>query len=608
MNLAPKASPTYDKSTVKIIILACIVIVLSTLFTGIVGYYITQQAVVNKLKNQDLIYIIESMAAKIDGRIKRAQETSLVLAEDPAVLAWIVGREKDETLGDYAKQKITNLAKQYDYSNSFIVSSLTGHYWAEKGKLIDTMNAKDPDDSWFFATINSQQRTSLIIDYNQERNNTFVFVNVLMGDLAKPLGVTGVGLSLHDIAEEFQRYKFGKESNLWLIDKKGEIQLSQDLGHNGKNIEEFTSSQVKDKIISNLAVNSSQPFIFQYLNQQGQTIDLVAQPIQSTEWKLVFQIPRSESIGILNYIKINILLAVMFSMLLIIFIFYLVSYRMANPLKRAISLNQELEKMVLERTQELTDKNNKITDSIDYAKRIQESMLPSITELEEILEDSFVIWRPRDLVGGDFYWLKKFKRSYILAIGDCTGHGVPGAFMTMAVNSILNYIVDEICHDDPAHILKELNRRVQQTIHKNDSDRMRDDGLDLGICYVRDNKEVIFAGARISLYLKKGNSVEIIKGDRASIGYKSSDLEYNFTNHFLQLGEDTLCYLTTDGYLDQNGGDKDYCFGKKRFIEIISNNSDIPLREQGQIFKAALEDYMIGKSQRDDITVIGFRV
>lgn len=608
MNLAPKASPTYDKSTVKIIILACIVIVLSTLFTGIVGYYITQQAVVNKLKNQDLIYIIESMAAKIDGRIKRAQETSLVLAEDPAVLAWIVGREKDETLGDYAKQKITNLAKQYDYSNSFIVSSLTGHYWAEKGKLIDTMNAKDPDDSWFFATINSQQRTSLIIDYNQERHNTFVFVNVLMGDLAKPLGVTGVGLSLHDIAEEFQRYKFGKESNLWLIDKKGEIQLSQDLGHNGKNIEEFTSSQVKDKIISNLTVDSSQPFIFQYLNQQGQTIDLVAQPIQSTEWKLVFQIPRSESIGILNYIKINILLAVMFSMLLIIFIFYLVSYRMANPLKRAISLNQELEKMVLERTQELTDKNNKITDSIDYAKRIQESMLPSITELEEILEDSFVIWRPRDLVGGDFYWLKKFKRSYILAIGDCTGHGVPGAFMTMAVNSILNYIVDEICHDDPAHILKELNRRVQQTIHKNDSDRMRDDGLDLGICYVRDNKEVIFAGARISLYLKKGNSVEIIKGDRASIGYKSSDLEYNFTNHFLQLGEDTLCYLTTDGYLDQNGGDKDYCFGKKRFIEIISNNSDIPLREQGQIFKAALEDYMIGKSQRDDITVIGFRV
>lgn len=607
MNLVPKASSTYDKSTVKVIVLACIVIVLSILFTGVIGYYITQKAVVNKLKNQDLIYIIESMAAKIDGRIKRAQETSLVLSEDPVVLAWIAGREKDETLGNYARQKITSLAKQYDYSNSFIVSNLTGHYWAEKDKLIDTMNPKDPDDSWFFETVNSKQRVSLTIDYNQERHNTFVFVNVLMGDLDKPLGVTGVGLSLHEIAEEFQHYKFGKQSNLWLIDRQGEIQLSQDLGHNGKNIGDFTSIQVKDRIVSDLVADSSQPFIFQYLNNQGQTIDLVAQPIESTGWKLVFQIPRSESIGILNYIKVNILLAVLVSMLLIIFIFYLISYRMADPLKRAISLNQELEKMVAERTQELTEKNNKITDSIDYAKPIQESILPSMAELEEVMEDSFVIWRPRDLVGGDFYWLKRFKKSYILAIGDCTGHGVPGAFMTMAVNSILKYIVDEICHDDPAFILKELNRRVQQTIHKNDSDKMRDDGLDLGICYVKDNKEMIFAGAKISLYLKKGSSVEIIKGDRTSIGYKSSNLEYNFTNHSLQLQEDTLCYLTTDGYLDQNGGEKDYCFGRKRFLEIILNNSNSPLREQQQIFEEALEDYMTGKSQRDDITVLGFR-
>jgi len=608
MSLIPRDSSTYDGSTIKVIILACAVIVLSIFFTGIVGYYITQRAVVDKLKSQDLVYIVQSMAAKIDGRIQRAQETSQVLSQDPIILEWIAGREQNQILGNYAKQKITSLAANYDYANSFIVSSLTGHYWAEKGKLIDTMNTKDPDDFWFFETINSKQHISLSIDYNQERHNTFVFANVLMGDINKPLGVTGVGLSLHEIAEEFQRYKFGKQSSLWLIDKQGEIQLSEDLGDNGKNIGSFIPKQVKDRIISDLATDKSQPFTFQYLNNQGQTIDLIAQPIESTGWKLIFQIPRSESISILNYIRINIILAVVVATFLIIFIFYLISYRMANPLKRAIFLNQELEKMVQERTQELREKNNKITDSIDYAKRIQESILPTAGELEETLQDFFIIWKPRDVVGGDFYWLKRFKNSYILAIGDCTGHGVSGAFMTMAVNSILNYIVDEVCHNDPAFILKELNRHVQQTIHRNDTDQMRDDGLDMGICYVKDNKEMVFAGARIALYLKQGNSVEIIKGDRESVGYKSSDLEYNFTNHSLHLQEDSVCYLTTDGYLDQNGGEKDHCFGKKRFQEVILNSSNALLREQQQIFEKVLGDYMVGKGQRDDVTVIGFRV
>lgn len=234
----------YDRGTMKVIVLACFVILLAVALTGAISYFITKNILVDKLKSRDLVYILESISAKIDGRIERAKETSLLLAKDPAVLEWIKGDEKDARLGAYAKAKLDDLALSYDYANSFVVSARTNHYWAEGSKLLQIMSEANPDDRWFYDALKSGKSIELNIDYNRGRNDTFVFVNVLMGDPQNPLGVAGAGLSLQEIAREFQSYKFGQSSNLWLVDSQGKINLSDNSDDNGSNLTDFVPPDV----------------------------------------------------------------------------------------------------------------------------------------------------------------------------------------------------------------------------------------------------------------------------------------------------------------------------------------------------------------------------
>ena len=597
----------YDSGPLKVIALACFSIALSVLLMGGLSYLIVEREAINKLKSKDLIYIVKSVAVRIDGRIDRAKETSLILAGDPHLIEWVEGEEQDAELGRKVLQKITGIAQDYDYDNSFIVSTITNHYWAENSELIDTMSKDDPDDSWFFETIASELPVSIDIDFNNERNDTFVFVNALMGKLEQPIAVTGVGLNLSDIASEIVGYKFGEHSRMWLIDKDGEIHLAEDLEDRGKNISVFVPSSISEKITENASNKLSTAGVLEYKEQDGQMVDLVHHSLQSVDWQLVLLIPRSDSIGFLGTIKTNTLIASTLSLIFIILIFYLISTRIADPFKRAVLLSRELEEKVQERTSELREQNTRIMDSIDYAKRLQETIIPGDSEMSEVFKEHFVIWRPRDLVGGDFYWFKKKGNDYVLAVVDCTGHGVPGALMTMAVSSILNHIVDEVCSDNPTVILKELNMRMKSALHKNQH-TVTDDGADIGVCHWQPGKCLTFAGAKFDLYVRGATGLQVIKGDRHSVGYQKSDVnfEYNSTVHSLQDGD--KFYLTTDGYIDQNGGLKDHSFGKTRYRALINDYGHLSLAEQRQLFEDALDSYKQAEMQRDDITVVGFQI
>lgn len=229
----------YDKGTMKVIVLACVVIVFSVVLTGVSSYLITQREVVEKLKTRDMVYIISSIAAQIDGRLERAKEAALMLAEDPAVMEWVATGETDERLARYAKDKISKIAANHDYSNAFVVSAVTGHYWAEGGRMMDVMSAADPDDSWFFAALKSGWPVELNIDTNPERGGTFVFVNALMRERSKPLAVVGVGVNLKEVAQEFQSYKIGARSQLWLADGQGKIHLAEDVEQIGLYLNDF---------------------------------------------------------------------------------------------------------------------------------------------------------------------------------------------------------------------------------------------------------------------------------------------------------------------------------------------------------------------------------
>jgi serine phosphatase RsbU (regulator of sigma subunit) len=270
-------------------------------------------------------------------------------------------------------------------------------------------------------------------------------------------------------------------------------------------------------------------------------------------------------------------------------------------------LSRQLEKKVDERTRELNEKNMKIMDSIEYAKFIQKSILPPLEELNLVFLEHFIIWKPKDIVGGDFYFLKKLSHGYIIALGDCTGHGVPGALMTMTANSILDNIVEHICSDDPALILKEMNIRVKKTLYGRNVENSIDDGLDAAIIYVSNKKDLLYAGAKMPLYKRNKDGIECLRGDRKGIGYRNTSEDYEFTNYKIALKGDEIFYITTDGFIDQNGGEKNLPFGKNRLEKVILKYSEKPLEEQLEFFQQELNLYMDNEEQRDDITVIAFK-
>lgn len=278
----------------------------------------------------------------------------------------------------------------------------------------------------------------------------------------------------------------------------------------------------------------------------------------------------------------------------------------------------ELSRQALQHSFQLIQDNNKeleqintlVRSSINYASRIQRSFLPEPDMLDRFTDDAFVIWKPKDVIGGDCYWIDKTEKGFFVAIIDCTGHGVPGALMTFVVISILDRLLSQQRHlDDPAVLLSQMNRLVKETLGQYDETSESNDGMDGAFCYVDlENKQLTFAGANTPLLYVEDNHMHHIKPDKHSIGYVHSDLDLTFTNQTLQLKEGMRFYLTTDGIIDQIGGSKRIAFGKKRLMEIIFDNHQKPMHEQQAIILEKYNHYKGDESQRDDNTMIAFQI
>lgn len=596
-----RTNPLYDAGAAKVTVFATVLIVFSIILTGVIAYYITKGQSVKKLKETDLEYIGGSIASKIDGRIERAMETARLLAGNRDLNEWILGGERlggEETV---ALETIRRMTEQFQYDNSFIVSVLTGQYWTEQGQLLDTMTRSDPDDAWFFRTLEDGRPVQLDIDYNEERKDTFIFVNALMRHNGAPVSVVGIGLSLQDMSQQFGEYKYGLHGNLWLTDKSGEIYLSDEFAQNGHNMLDYMPPESADRLLSMM---DRERAVTEYVDADGNRKDVMLFPIASSEWSLVVAVDRNEAISFLKTIQWQTAAAVAISLLTVVFFFTYMSRKLADPYKRAIELNEELERQIAARTKELAEQNEKILDSLDYASRIQVSALPTDAELKEALPGHFILWKPRDRVGGDFYWLKRVKRGLLIAVGDCTGHGVPGALMSIMTVSLLDQLVNSDS-DDPAAILTRLNRSIKQTLNQNGKEGLTDDGLDIGLCLLTDTATV-FAGAGCSLLVRTPDGLEEYEGDRKSVGYRKTPADYPYTNKVVVVGPDAVHYLTTDGLADQNGGDKNYSYGKTRWKKWVAANGDAPFDRQRTMLEADIDRYRGDEPQRDDMTVLGF--
>ncbi|MDC0336251.1 transporter substrate-binding domain-containing protein [Pseudodesulfovibrio sp.] len=261
---------------------------------------------------------------------------------------------------------------------------------------------------------------------------------------------------------------------------------------------------------------------------------------------------------------------------------------------------------------ELMDALAVVTSSIQYASRIQRSVLPLEGMIEKFTSDYFVVWEPRDVVGGDLYWSEPWGRGHFIMLGDCTGHGVPGAFMTLISSGALERALLEVPPGDSARLVSRMHQMIQTQLgqHREDVDNVgSDDGLELGICYVHPKrKKVIFAGARMPLFVDNGESIETIKSDKKGIGYRGIPFNFEYTNHEIEVTENLRFFMTTDGIIDQVGGERRRGFGKKRFLALLESLRGTPLQSQGDKIYAELVSYQGDEKRRDDVSFVGFKL
>jgi PAS domain S-box-containing protein len=277
----------------------------------------------------------------------------------------------------------------------------------------------------------------------------------------------------------------------------------------------------------------------------------------------------------------------------------------------------ELQKLIIidtdvtdrKRSEEIIRQKNKdITDSIEYARRIQNSILPAMENIKRVLPESFIFYLQKDIVSGDFYWFSEKEDHVIIAAVDCTGHGVPGAFMSLIGYNLLNQIVNEKNFLRPGEILDELNRLVLKVLYRNNPENMFNDGMDISICTIcRRTKEIQFAGAMRPMYLFGKDGFREIRGDKISIGTKE-EKETLFTTHSLIAGEDDVFYISSDGYADQFGGKNGKKLMTRNFKKILSEIHELPFDEQHRLIRKYHIDWKGDHEQVDDILVMGFSV
>jgi HAMP domain-containing protein len=254
-------------------------------------------------------------------------------------------------------------------------------------------------------------------------------------------------------------------------------------------------------------------------------------------------------------------------------------------------------------------------DSIEYASQIQGALIPDNELFRKYFKEYFTIWHPKDTVGGDIYLFEELRDDdeCLLLVIDCTGHGVPGAFVTMLVKAVERQIVARIKHSDevvsPAKILSIFNSSMKHLLKQQDSSATSNAGFDGQVVYYNKKDKIVkCASARNDIFYYQNSELKTIKGDRHSIGYRDSDANYEFKEHTIDVSEESVFYLLTDGYLDQNGGTKEFPFGKKRFKAMLEEIHNESMADQQEEFLYTLESYRNGLDVNDDVTAIGIKI
>jgi serine phosphatase RsbU (regulator of sigma subunit) len=300
---------------------------------------------------------------------------------------------------------------------------------------------------------------------------------------------------------------------------------------------------------------------------------------------------------------------ILYSALVIAFAWLLIRSQTRSLIRtRKLLKEKELALSLIENQRaELEHKNKNITDSLIYAQRIQDALLPSELYLKRYFIESFVLYKPKDIVSGDFYWIGEQGGKKFIVAADCTGHGVPGALMSMIGHDLLEKIINGENINQPASILDRMSKSLEETFsrEKNIGTIIRN-GMDIGICVIdKKNRKIEYSGAFFPLYIIRDNRLINVEGDKYTLGMTPANVSY--TNNEIDLMENDMLYLFSDGYVDQFGGDENKKFMYRRFRYLLMTIHRFPMEDQRSILEENIKTWMGNTYQIDDILVIGFK-
>ncbi|MEO5342256.1 MAG: biofilm regulation protein phosphatase SiaA [Gammaproteobacteria bacterium SHHR-1] len=556
--------------------------------------------------------------------------------------------------------------------NYFLISALSRNYFLNAKDKPHSQQPRyrlDPEkteDAWFFNSLEHTQDYNINVNTDVHMGITQVWLNVIVREGERKIGLAGTGLNLTGFLKEFIATGEPGVTPI-ILDSQGAIQAHPDTrliafnsGSGTRNQAKtlaslLDSAQQRRALEQTMAAAQAKPALAHslWVNLQGKRQLLALAYIPELRWHLVTAVDLNEAqimepgwalavTGVLALLLLVLLLAFGAAVERVVLkplrtlhqsatALAEGNYQVSLPppgrdelgdLNRAFGTmasqikanTKQLEDKVRERTQKLEQANRdmasahqKINDSIDYASLIQRAMLPSGQLSDMLGAHHFVLWHPRDVVGGDFYLFRaQDDERYLIGVVDCAGHGVPGALMTMLARAAFDDAMNRQGLDSPAALLGHADASLREMIQQSELPRAIATNMDAGLAYIdRKAGQLRYAGAKIALYWSDGAEVGEIKGGRRPLCDRKLGV---YSDQTLEMRPGTTYYLVTDGYLDQAGGELGYGFGNSRFAALLQEHARLPMQEQAAALNQALEAYRGDHQQRDDITLLSFRI
>ncbi len=321
----------FKKISTKFITLAVFALTIAISLTGGISYFTARSSIIKKLKSTDLIQIASLKAERVNSRITRAIETSNLIANDPTILRWFQEAETNYLLGELVKQKLDSSITSSEYTYAFAADKSTLNYWKNNSEKSIYLDAANPNNAWFYKALKTEKKTQININ-SDVKNDTYVFINVLMGDIKKPIGIAGVSIRFNQVAKEFMETDPDYDARVWLIDHQGKVKITTDVANLNQPIGKFTSIDIEKAILS----DSSKVSVLEYESSRG-LIDIVHVPLEINDWGVVYEVPRSKMTKALRTIAIGTIAVCILSIVLVFVTFYYGTHSITDPIKVLVS-------------------------------------------------------------------------------------------------------------------------------------------------------------------------------------------------------------------------------------------------------------------------------